>query len=926
MVARRRWTVSHFESLESRIALDADGPISGEDRYITLSFADDGVDIGGSPNTLHDKFQAWGETAWQNAVLRAVQTWAKEVSLDVGLVDETEPVAFGSPGPSHGDLRFGDIRVGARALANDVKAISVSQGSAISGTWSADVVFNSEAEFESLDDLFSVSLHEAGHVFGLSHSEDVASPMHVHGVSNAVNLTPIDIQQVRQRFGTRLPDRYEDNTGNEIRSNAAELEPWESVEGIDGSGPALAIAQITTPTDVDWYSLALDGDYAGPLTFRLRTAGISLLQPGLTVVDEEGQILFDYQASDLPRDVVEFVVPHANPDSRLFVQVKAASEDVFAVGGYSLTVTLDQSLALSQEQIEKVTTSRLREITDDELGVLLSRDGAEFLNDDMASDDDFQEASRLESQREYPDTTRYLQIASLSGPNDRDFYRFRAPAVVEGETLALQVVVRSLDPGAMIPAVAIFDRDDHLIPHETLVNGNGEIVVQVRTLDPERDYTVAVSAEPQAGFDTGNYQLAISFPTAPVEMMPFVAGAIDAQGTQDVHQLYVATPQLFHLLLSVAETGTSDEVGVLVRIFDAEMHAIHQVAARPGEIRSAGSVLLNPGTYFVEALKLRIPGVDPAVTLSYALRGAVVSDPFAVDPTSPSDLEFPCPGLEGVFCYPGDIMSEEPFLWFDFLDSLTELPQVSSAELYQSLLGDWWQWYWNRSSDNGPPLAMDDEFRLDSSTPLAVDAAFGLLANDIDPDGDAIVAELVDLPQNGTLAARSDGSFVYEPEPGFQGTDMFTYRAFDFRSESAVATVTIQVRNGAGLRGDFNDDGSLDALDLELLAAVVGRVDDPAYDLSGDGVVDQHDWSVMVQDILGSTFGDTNLDGRFDSSDLVLAFQMGRYEQGNGATADWSSGDWNGDGMFDSADLVLAFQSGNYVAAALAADRLPPTG
>lgn len=33
-------------------------------------------------------------------------------------------------------------------------------------------------------------------------------------------------------------------------------------------------------------------------------------------------------------------------------------------------------------------------------------------------------------------------------------------------------------------------------------------------------------------------------------------------------------------------------------------------------------------------------------------------------------------------------------------------------------------------------------------------------------------------PQNGSLTLCADGSFEYTPDPGFEGTDSFTYRAF----------------------------------------------------------------------------------------------------------------------------------------------------
>ncbi len=60
--------------------------------------------------------------------------------------------------------------------------------------------------------------------------------------------------------------------------------------------------------------------------------------------------------------------------------------------------------------------------------------------------------------------------------------------------------------------------------------------------------------------------------------------------------------------------------------------------------------------------------------------------------------------------------------------------------------------------------------------------------------------------------------------------------------------------------------------------------------------------------------GDSNLDGLFDSSDLVTIFQAGEYEDALQDNSTWAEGDWNGDREFTSEDLVLAFQAGSYEA------------
>jgi hypothetical protein len=72
----------------------------------------------------------------------------------------------------------------------------------------------------------------------------------------------------------------------------------------------------------------------------------------------------------------------------------------------------------------------------------------------------------------------------------------------------------------------------------------------------------------------------------------------------------------------------------------------------------------------------------------------------------------------------------------------------------------------------------------------------------------------------------------------------------------------------------------------------------------------------QIQWFENRVIGDLDGDGLFTSSDLVLVFQAGEYEDGLVRNSTFQTGDWNGDGEFDSADLVFAFQAGHYEAAA----------
>lgn len=56
--------------------------------------------------------------------------------------------------------------------------------------------------------------------------------------------------------------------------------------------------------------------------------------------------------------------------------------------------------------------------------------------------------------------------------------------------------------------------------------------------------------------------------------------------------------------------------------------------------------------------------------------------------------------------------------------------------------------------------------------------------------------------------------------------------------------------------------------------------------------------------------GDSNDDGHFNTSDLIVVFSAGKFETNMSATH--YEGDWNDDGFFTSSDLVAAFAAGRY--------------
>ncbi|MEZ4581647.1 MAG: Ig-like domain-containing protein [Caldilineaceae bacterium] len=68
------------------------------------------------------------------------------------------------------------------------------------------------------------------------------------------------------------------------------------------------------------------------------------------------------------------------------------------------------------------------------------------------------------------------------------------------------------------------------------------------------------------------------------------------------------------------------------------------------------------------------------------------------------------------------------------------------------------------------------------------------MANDVDPDGDALTALVVSDVISGVLTLAVDGTFTYTPTAGFAGRDQFLYVAADGLAQSSPVMVTIDVR------------------------------------------------------------------------------------------------------------------------------------
>ncbi|MCY2964230.1 MAG: Ig-like domain-containing protein, partial [Planctomycetota bacterium] len=102
---------------------------------------------------------------------------------------------------------------------------------------------------------------------------------------------------------------------------------------------------------------------------------------------------------------------------------------------------------------------------------------------------------------------------------------------------------------------------------------------------------------------------------------------------------------------------------------------------------------------------------------------------------------------------------------------------------------------------NESPIGVVDSYQMPPDR-VFQSGENGLLVNDIDPERDPLIAELVVEPAHGIVEISRDGSFTYRPNPGFEGSDAFCYRVRDPYSNSGPTRVDLSVVNARPVAHD----------------------------------------------------------------------------------------------------------------------------
>jgi hypothetical protein len=139
---------------------------------------------------------------------------------------------------------------------------------------------------------------------------------------------------------------------------------------------------------------------------------------------------------------------------------------------------------------------------------------------------------------------------------------------------------------------------------------------------------------------------------------------------------------------------------------------------------------------------------------------------------------------------------------------------------------------------NHAPVAQNQSVSTAAGSPKA----FTLMATD--SDGDSLAFQVVSQPANGTLSGTPP-DVIYTPNSRYQGSDSFTFSAYDGQAYSNAATVSITVTPAANrLSITFPQDGAtIQKSDLRVEGMIVNA--------SGG------ETGVVVNGILANIYGDT---------------------------------------------------------------------
>lgn len=242
-----------------------------------------------------------------------------------------------------------------------------------------------------------------------------------------------------------------------------------------------------------------------------------------------------------------------------------------------------------------------------------------------------------------------------------------------------------------------------------------------------------------------------------------------------------------------SDTGQTEVVTVTVHGADDPLEALPDNGTTDADEILTVDVLANDRDVDVGDLPLSLTAVtQPAAGAVSIFENKVVFDP------------------QGDFDYLGDGETATA----TFIYTVTNADGVDVNELVTITVN-------GTAAGNSAPSAVDDSIVAFIDRPVTLN----LTSNDDDPDGDSLIVTDTGIAGNGTASIDPvTGNVIYTPQPGFTGSDSFTYTISDGEGGFDTASVDVSVLATPG-----NTEG------------VWGGHFDLDYDTSLGGDTDGHD-------------------------------------------------------------------------------------
>ena len=606
-------------------------------RPITFSFAPDFVEIGRFRNELFSHMDGqMSHPDWQIEIARAMQAWSRYANVQFARMPDS-PRAFGVPGLSQSDPRFGDVRFGAFPQVNVLgNAVPFNYGA---GTWSGDIFFDTTRDFyihqwgDAPDweryDLFSVALHEIGNSLGLIDDElDPDSVMFFAYVGPRSDPSPRDIQRVQDLYGARLSDPYEPGAGNDDFQSANRVElPANFSKTLQVTVPG----EVANADDVDFYRIVAPAGLEN-CWLKLRAKGKSLLCGRVTAYGEDYQERATASAESPFANNVAKEITGLAPGEAVYVAVDWSGVPDFEFGEYELVFDWNPNGGPDPEDTEddddEFESERFWEAFDQELVDQLYAESG-LIDRETTANNTFASAVRLLTSPGAPEGSRFEMISAIASPKDQDMYLVRTSATSNG-TMAIQLSILGLEPAQL--EVLVFDSQRIRLPVQTQLRQNGDLIAIAPEIRPNSEYFVRIQNKGKNTTST-NYVLEINIANQSENGPPLAQVQLSSSLPDRFGELTIYKTQLFRVATSV-NAGAVTGHGAQLTIY-SDTGRVELVSSTRANQSTVAYVWLQAGTHYFR-LTAKTQKRERVQPLNVILDVVSVSDdegPVLIDPS-----------------------------------------------------------------------------------------------------------------------------------------------------------------------------------------------------------------------------------------------------------------------------------------------------